>query len=103
MRLTDLPRVRAERRIVVLISDGLDNRSRTSADSVIKVALEKQVSFYVIHLPLFEPRDGRLAVRRPTKGFKDSRRRPEENISRWRRKISAPAKGERSDANLPGD
>ena len=66
----DLPRVRAERRIVVLISDGLDNRSRTSADSVINAALEKKVSFYVIHLPLFEPRDGRLAVRQPTKGFK---------------------------------
>ncbi len=68
---SDLPRVRAERRIVVLISDGLDNRSRTSADSVIKNAFEKKVSFYVIHLPLFEPRDGRLAVRRPTKGFKE--------------------------------
>ena len=67
----DLPRVRAERRIVVLISDGLDNRSRTGAESVINTALEKRVSFYVIHLPLFEPRDGRLAVRPPTKGFKD--------------------------------
>jgi len=67
----DLPRVRAERRIVVLISDGLDNRSRTNPDSVIDAALEKRVSFYVIHLPLFEPRDGRLAVRGPTKGFKD--------------------------------
>ncbi len=67
----DLPRVRAERRIVVLISDGLDTRSRTSADSVIKAALERRVSFYVIHLPLFEPRDGRLEVRRPSKGFKD--------------------------------
>ena len=67
----DLPRVRAERRIVVLISDGLDTRSRTSADSVIDAALERRVSFYVIHLPLFEPRDGRLEVRRPSKGFKD--------------------------------
>ena len=67
----DLPRVRAERRIVVLISDGLDTRSRTSADYVINAALERRVSFYVIHLPLFEPRDGRLEVRRPSKGFKD--------------------------------
>ena len=67
----DLPRVRAERRIVVLISDGLDTRSRTSAASVINAALERRVSFYVIHLPLFEPRDGRLEVRRPSKGFKD--------------------------------
>lgn len=67
----DLPVVRSERRIVVLISDGLDNRSARSADSVINVALDKRVSFYVIHLPLFEPRDGRLEVRRPSKGFRE--------------------------------
>jgi Ca-activated chloride channel family protein len=67
----DLPPVRAERRIVVLISDGLDTRSRTRAESVIDAALERRVSFYVIHLPLFEPRDGHLAVRRPSKGFRD--------------------------------
>ena len=67
----DLPRVRSERRIVVLISDGLDTRSRISADSVINSALERHVSFYVIHLPLFEPRDGRLEVRRPSKGFRE--------------------------------
>lgn len=67
----DLPVVRAERRIVVLISDGLDNRSSRSADSVINTALDKRVSFYVIHLPLFEPRGGRLEVRRPAKGFRD--------------------------------
>jgi Ca-activated chloride channel family protein len=67
----DLPKVRSERRIVVLISDGLDTRSRTSADSVIDAAWQRRVSFYVIHLPLFEPRDGRLEVRRPSKGFKD--------------------------------
>ena len=66
-----LPLVRGERRIVILISDGLDNTSRTSADRVINTALEKRVSFYVIHLPLFEPRDGRLAVRGPSKGFRD--------------------------------
>ncbi len=67
----DLPPVRTERRIIVLISDGLDTRSRTSAESVINAALERRVSFYVIHLPLFEPRDGRLQVRSPSKGFKD--------------------------------
>jgi hypothetical protein len=38
---------------------------------VIDRALDKRVSFYVIHLPLFEPRDGRLAVRSPSKGFRD--------------------------------
>jgi Ca-activated chloride channel homolog len=67
----DLPRVRAERRIVVLISDGLDNASKTKPNVVVEAALDKRVSFYVIHLPLFEPRDGRLAVRSPSKGFRD--------------------------------
>lgn len=66
-----LPRTRAERRIVVLISDGLDNSSRTSPTQVIKDAVDRRVSFYVIHLPLFEPRDGRLMVRTPSKGFRE--------------------------------
>ena len=66
-----LPRVRGERRIVILISDGLDNFSRVKPNEVIRLAVENQVSFYVIHLPLFEPRDDRLAVRTPTKGFRD--------------------------------
>jgi Ca-activated chloride channel family protein len=66
-----LPRVRTERRIVVIISDGLDNASRRKASDIIDIARHQRVSFYVIHLPLFEPRDGRLAVRRPTKGFRD--------------------------------
>jgi Ca-activated chloride channel family protein len=66
-----LPRFRSERRIVILISDGLDNASSTKAGAAIQAALEKQVSFYVIHLPLFAPRDGHLAVRPPTKGFRD--------------------------------
>ena len=61
----------AERRIVVLISDGLDNASKTKAREVIEMALDKRVSFYVIHLPLFEPRGGRLAVRQPARGFRE--------------------------------
>ena len=67
----DLTPTRTERRLVVLISDGLDTSSRTNPDTVIAEALEQHVSFYVIHLPLFEPRDGRLEVRRPSKGFKE--------------------------------
>ena len=67
----DLPRVRAERRIVILISDGLDNASRTKPSAVSDAALNNHVSFYVIHLPLFEPRDGRLSVRSPAKGFRE--------------------------------
>ena len=66
-----LPRFRSERRIVILISDGLDNASSTKAGAAISAALEKQISFYVIHLPLFAPRDGHLAVRPPSKGFRD--------------------------------
>ena len=66
-----LPRVRSERRIAILISDGLDNASTMKAGPIIQDALQKQVSFYVIHLPLFEPRGGRLAVRAPAKGFRE--------------------------------
>jgi len=65
------PADRTERRIVILISDGLDNASRIKASNVIREAVEKHVSFYVIHLPLFEPREGALAVRKPVKGFRD--------------------------------
>lgn len=66
-----LGKVPTERRIVVLISDGLDNGSSIKPASVIVDAQEKGISFYVIHLPLFEPRDGRLSVRGPAKGFRD--------------------------------
>ena len=66
-----LRRFRSERRIVILISDGLDNASTTKSGTVIRAALEKQISFYVIHLPLFAPIDGHLAVRPPSKGFRD--------------------------------
>lgn len=61
----------AERRIVILISDGLDTASRVDAARVVSEARERGISFYVIHLPLFEPRDGRLRVRTPSRGFKD--------------------------------
>ena len=61
----------SERRIVVLISDGLDNVSTVRPSAVIDAAREHGISFYIIHLPLFEPRDGRLAVRPPAKGFRE--------------------------------
>ena len=66
-----LPRIRSERRIVILISDGLDNASTIKPGPIIEAAFQQRVSFYVIHLPLFEPRDGRLAVRSPSKGFRE--------------------------------
>jgi Ca-activated chloride channel family protein len=63
-------RANVERRIIILISDGLDTISRTSAWDVINEARARGVSFYVIHLPLFAPRDGKLAPRPPAKGFR---------------------------------
>lgn len=66
-----LPRVRSERHIVILISDGLDNASFTKPDAVIETARANRVSFYVIQLPLLEPRDGRLAIRSASKGFRE--------------------------------
>ncbi|MGH9942924.1 MAG: VWA domain-containing protein [Pyrinomonadaceae bacterium] len=60
-----------ERRIVVLLSDGLDSASRARVPEVIAAARRANVSFYVIHLPLYTVRDGELAARRPTKGFRE--------------------------------
>lgn len=60
-----------ERRIVVLFSDGLDTTSRTPPASVINDARLRGVSIYVIHFPLFTPRDGRLVARRAAKGFRE--------------------------------
>jgi Ca-activated chloride channel family protein len=60
-----------ERRIVLLISDGLDTLSSTPYATVINAARARGVSFYIIHLPLFTPREGRLAPRQPSKGFRD--------------------------------
>jgi Ca-activated chloride channel family protein len=61
----------AERRIVVLISDGLDTASRATAASAAEAARAAGVSFYVIHVPLYAPREGRLVARRPSKGFRE--------------------------------
>ncbi|HWS54517.1 MAG TPA: VWA domain-containing protein [Pyrinomonadaceae bacterium] len=60
----------AERRIVVLISDGLDTASAARASTVVGEAERAGVSFYVIHLPLYAPREGRLVARRPAKDFR---------------------------------
>jgi VWFA-related protein len=61
----------AERRIIILVSDGLDTASARTAAQVINAATQRGVSFYVIHLPLFAPRDGRLVARPAAKGFRD--------------------------------
>lgn len=60
----------AERRILILISDGLDTASRITAQAVISEAQQRGVSIYVIHLPLYAPRDGQLRPRPASKGFR---------------------------------
>lgn len=60
-----------ERRIVILISDGLDTASKTKPADVVQKARSLGVSFYVIHLPIFTPRDGRLAPRPSSRGFRE--------------------------------
>jgi Ca-activated chloride channel family protein len=61
----------AERRILILISDGLDTASNVRAADVINEARASGVSIYVIHLPLYTPGDGRLVPRPAAKGFYD--------------------------------
>ena len=60
-----------ERRIAILISDGLDTASRANAQQVIAAANRTNVSFYVIELPLFTPSNGRLVPRPAARGFHD--------------------------------
>jgi len=60
-----------ERRILILISDGLDTASTIRAPEVINAARLLGVSIYVIHLPLYAPHDGELAARPASKGFRD--------------------------------
>lgn len=69
--IKNAPAVSAERRIVILISDGLENASLASSADVVRLARQAGVSIYVIHLPVFVPDEGRLRPRQPAKGFKE--------------------------------
>ena len=60
-----------ERRIVLLMSDGLDTLSSTKYAEVVTAARDRGVSFYVIHFQLFMPGDGRLVPRPSSKGFRE--------------------------------
>ncbi|MEO6391088.1 MAG: VWA domain-containing protein [Pyrinomonadaceae bacterium] len=59
------------RRLVILLSDGLDTASTVKPRDVIAAAREAGVSFYVIHLPLYTVRGNSLVTRPVAKGFKD--------------------------------
>lgn len=61
----------SERRIVVMLSDGLDNASQTRPTAVIEEARARGISIYVVHFPLYEPRGEHLGVRPPARGFRD--------------------------------
>jgi Ca-activated chloride channel homolog len=60
-----------ERRIIILTSDGLDTASAKKATEVIGRARAAGISFYVIHFPLFIPREGHLALRPTSRGFRE--------------------------------
>ncbi len=60
-----------ERRIIILTSDGLDTASTTRPTEVVQLAQQQGISFYVIHFPIFSPRDGRLAPRAAARGFRE--------------------------------
>jgi VWFA-related protein len=60
-----------ERKIIILLSDGLDNASNIKSKNVIEEANKLGVSFYVLHLPLYFANDNKLSLRRPAKGFRD--------------------------------
>jgi Ca-activated chloride channel homolog len=60
-----------ERRIVLLMSDGLDTLSSTKYTDIVAAARDRGVSFYVIHFQLFTPGDGRLVPRPASKGFRE--------------------------------
>jgi Ca-activated chloride channel family protein len=60
-----------ERRIIILTSDGLDTASVAKATGVIQRAQQEGISFYVIHFPIFSPRNGHLAPRPAVKGFRE--------------------------------
>ena len=61
----------AERRIIVLMSDGLDNVSLTKSATVIEEARAAGVSIYVVHLLAFAAIDGNLSARPAAKGFRE--------------------------------
>lgn len=70
-QFSSLPKETAERRrIVILITDGLDNSSFIRAQDIIATANEQDVNIYVIYLPLYVPGpNGRLEPRKTAQGF----------------------------------
>ncbi|MBI3951890.1 MAG: VWA domain-containing protein [Acidobacteria bacterium] len=57
------------RKIVVIVSDGLDTASRISYQDCARLAQEQGIAVYSILIPIYSPYGDRLVARRPTKGF----------------------------------
>ncbi len=64
-----LPQTSGERRIIVLISDGIDSISTVPHAAVIDAANAAGISFYIIYTPLYLPYGEHLLRRRPSRGF----------------------------------
>ena len=66
--LTDKDALR--RKVVILITDGIDSASRKKYNDVCKKAQDAGVAFYVIYLPLYSPgNSGHLEPRPTSNGF----------------------------------
>jgi Ca-activated chloride channel homolog len=72
IRFFDAAQRRPEaRKLVILISDGLDTVSRLRADDVIRRAQNSGVTIYALQIASFVPDGDTLRPRSPAKGFKD--------------------------------
>ena len=49
----------------------MDTASTIAPQQVVAEAERRGIAFYILHLPLYTPRDGRLVPRTPAKGFRD--------------------------------
>lgn len=57
------------RKVVVIISDGLDTASQIPYPACVRLAQEHGIAVYSILIPIYAPYGDRLVARRPTKGF----------------------------------
>jgi VWFA-related protein len=61
----------AYRRVILLISDGLDTASQTKFTDCIKAAEEAGVTIYSIFIPFYSPSEGRLVPRPASPGVEE--------------------------------
>lgn len=72
---TRITQTSTARRILILITDGLDTISRANAGAVVEQARRANVSLYVIYIPLYAVLNGRFAPRPVAKGFREIAKR----------------------------